>query len=154
MLRNKLIFMRKTLTLLALTAIVAIWTSGCAGPEAKLGRGMRNSYSIVRMGELRTSMEQTAVWNSPSEAATTGVIKGVDRTLARTGLGVYEVVTFPIPPYHPIWTKYLSPLPPQPDNGFVRLPDGPMYHTDRYIGFSGGTVFGFIPGSQFDVFGD
>lgn len=146
--------MQKIFPFLALAVIAATFTSGCAGPEEKLGRGIRNTCEIVRLGGLRTSMEQTAVWNTPAEACTTGVIKGVDLSLARTGLGVYEVITFPIPPYHPIWTKYVTPLPTYPDNYTHHLPAGPLYETDQYIGFNGGTSFGFVPGCQFDVLGD
>lgn len=135
-------------------AIAVLLTSGCAGPEAKLGRGIRNTCEIVRLGGLRTSMEQTAVWNSPVEGCTTGVVKGLDLSLARTGIGIYEVVTFPIPPYHPVCTKYLSPLPTYPDNCQPALADDPLYHTDQHIGFSTGRAFGFFPGSQFDVLGD
>jgi putative exosortase-associated protein (TIGR04073 family) len=151
---KKLNFMRNILTLLALLATSAIVTSGCAGPEAKLGRGIRNTCEIVRLGGMRSSMEQTTVWNSPAEGCTTGVIKGVDLSLARTGVGLYEIVTFPIPPYHPVCTKYLTPLPTYPDNDRPNLPDDPMYQTDHYLGFSGGNAFSWVPGSQFDVFGD
>ena len=146
--------MLNILRFLSLFLIAAIVATGCAGPEEKLGRGVRNTCEIVRLGGLRTSMEQTAVWNSPSEAVTTGVVKGLDLSLARTGLGVYEVVTFPIPPYHPVCTKYITALPTYPDNYRPSLPDDPLYRTDQYIGFSGGNVFGFIPGSQFNVFGN
>lgn len=143
--------MRSALSLLALSALVVTLTAGCAGPEEKLGRGVRNTTEIVRLGELRTTMEQTAVWDSPSQAATTGVVKGVDLTLARTGVGLYEIVTFPFPPYHPVLTKYLSPNPPYPDNYRPDLPNDPLYQTDQYIGYSGGTWASFIPGSQFEV---
>jgi putative exosortase-associated protein (TIGR04073 family) len=146
--------MRNALSLFGLLAIIAVVTPGCSGPEEKLGRGVRNTADIVRMGELRTSVEQTGVWDGPADACTTGVVKGVDKTLARTGLGIYEVITFPIPPYHPIWTKYLSPEPSQPDNYVSSLPSGPLYATDHYTGFSGGSAFGWVPGSQFNVFGD
>jgi putative exosortase-associated protein (TIGR04073 family) len=154
MLQIKLNFMRNVLPLLALLASAALLTSGCAGPEAKLGRGIRNTCEIVRFGGLRTSVEQTTVWNSPTEGCTTGVIKGVDLSLARTGVGLFEVITFPFPPYHPICTKYISPLPAYPDNYRPSLPNDPIYHNDQYIGFSGGNVLGWVPGSQFDVFGD
>jgi putative exosortase-associated protein (TIGR04073 family) len=146
--------MRNILPLLALLGTAALFTAGCAGPEAKLGRGIRNTCEIVRLGGVRTSMEQTTVWNSPAEGATTGVIKGVDLSVARTGVGLFEIVTFPFPPYHPICTKYLTPLPTYPDNTVHTLPDDPLYQNDHYIGFSGGPAFGFIPGSQFDVYGD
>ena len=146
--------MRNVLSLVALLAVVATITSGCKGPEEKLGRGIRNGTDIVRLGGLRESMEQTAVWDSPSDAATTGVVKGVDLTLARTGVGIYEIVTFPFPPYRPVCTKYLSPEPNYPANYTPDLSDDPLYHSDSEIGFSGGTIAGFIPGSQFDVLGN
>ena len=145
--------MRNVLPLLALLAIAAVFSSGCAGPEEKLGRGVRNTCDIVRVGELRNSMEQSAVWGSPSDACTTGVVKGVDRTIARTGIGLYEIITFPFPPYHPVCTKYLSPEPGYPDNYQPGLADDPMYHSDSYIGFSGGDEAGWVPGSTFNVEG-
>lgn len=146
--------MRNFLPLLALLAVVALLTSGCIGAQEKLGRGVRNTCDIVRLGGLRTSMEQTTVWNSPTEGATTGVVKGICLTAARTGVGIYEVVTFPIPPYHPIARPYLTPLPTYPDNYRNWIPNDPLYHTDHYVGFSGGTAFGWVPGSQFTPLGD
>ena len=85
-------------------------TSGCAGPEAKLGRGMSNFAEIARMGELRQSVEQTAVFESPDAGHTVGFVRGFDRSLERTGVGIFEIITFPFPPYHPIF-RYLSPDP-------------------------------------------
>ena len=145
--------MRNVLPLLALVLIAATFTSGCAGPEEKLGRGIRNTCEVVRLSGLRTSMEQTAVWDSPADACTTGVVKGVDLSVARTGLGLYEILTFPFPPYHPVCTKYISPQPTYPDNYMPNLPAGSIYATDQYIGYSGGVFFGFVPGNQFNVFG-
>jgi hypothetical protein len=43
-----------------------LFTAGCAGPEQKFGRGMSNTFEIVRMGELRRSVEQTAIFDSPT----------------------------------------------------------------------------------------
>ena len=48
---------------LALAALAAVFTSGCAGPEQKLGRGLSNTFEIARMGEMRRSVEQTAILN-------------------------------------------------------------------------------------------
>ena len=31
----------------------ALFAVGCAGPEAKLGRGISNTYECVRLGEMR-----------------------------------------------------------------------------------------------------
>jgi len=145
--------MRNVFSVLALFAILAITASGCAGPEEKLGRGIRNTCEIVRLSGLRTSMEQTTVWDSPAEGATTGVVKGIDLSLARTGVGIYEVITFPFPPYHPVATKYLSPLPTYPDNCKPGIPNDPLYDANHYIGYQTGVTFGFVPGNQFDPLG-
>ena len=145
--------MRNILPLLALIATAAVFTSGCAGPEEKLGRGIRNTCEIGRVGELRYSMEQTAVWDSPQEACTTGVVKGINLSLARTGIGLYEIITFPFPPYHPVCTGTIPAQPVYPDNYRPSLPDNPLYQTTQHIGFDNGNVLSFVPGSQFDVMG-
>jgi putative exosortase-associated protein (TIGR04073 family) len=150
---QQLNFMRNVFPLLALFALVAAFTSGCAGPEEKLGRGIRNTCEVGRMGELRNSMEQTAVWDSPQEACTTGVIQGVDHSIARTGIGLYEIITFPFPPYHPVCTGYVAANPVYPDNYRPNLPSDPLFQTDQHIGVTEGNSFSFVPGSQFDVFG-
>jgi putative exosortase-associated protein (TIGR04073 family) len=144
--------MRNVMPFLAVAVLAAWFTSGCAGPEQKLGRGMSNFYEGVRLGEMRRSVEQTAVFDSTDAAFTTGFVHGFDRSMARTGIGFYEVLTFPFPPYHPIATKYLSPEPAYPDSYKPGLPDDPLFNTDTYIGFSGGDVAPFIPGSRFNVF--
>lgn len=145
--------MRNVFTFLALISLAAAFTSGCSGPEAKLGRGIRNTCEVGRLGELRYSVEQTAVWDSPQDACTTGVIDGVCHSVARTGVGLYEVVTFPFPPYHPVCTKYIPAQPVYPDNYQVSLPDDPLFAADQHIGYSGGNPFGFVPGSQFNPLG-
>ena len=147
-------FMRNALSFLGVVSLVALFTAGCAGPEQKLGRGMGNTFEIVRMGELRRSVEQTAVLDSPSAGYTVGVIRGIDRSLVRTGLGLYEIVTFPLPPYRPVLTKYFAPEPVFPDNYKSGLIADPMFDTDTYVGFSGGDVAPFVPNSRFSVFGD
>lgn len=141
--------MRNVISLLALAAL---FTSGCAGPEQKFGRGMSNTFEIVRAGEMRRSIEQTAVFESPSAGYTVGAVRGLNRTLARTGLGIYEIVTAPFPPYHPIWTSYLSPGPVYPESYKPGLISDSMFDTDTYTGFSGGEVAPFVPGSRFRVF--
>jgi putative exosortase-associated protein (TIGR04073 family) len=137
---------------LAAVTLAALLTSGCAGPEQKLGRGMSNFYEIVRMGEMRHSIEQTAVLDSPGAGYTVGAVRGLDRSLARTGVGVLEVVTFPFPPYDPMFTRYLTPQPAFPESYKPRLLSDSLFDTDTYTGFTGGDVAPFIPGSRFKVF--
>mgnify|MGYP003330001925 CR=1 FL=1 len=145
-----------TLTLAASFALT-LFVVGCAGPEQKLGRGLNNTFEIVRGGEMRRTIEQTALWDSPDEAYTTGLVRGVNRSLARTGMGLYEVITFPIPnhknnSYDPICTSYLKPQPVYPDSYTPRLIDDTTFATDTSIGMNGGDVAPIIPGSRFRVF--
>jgi putative exosortase-associated protein (TIGR04073 family) len=148
--------MRNAISILALTALAALFTSGCAGPEQKLGRGVSNTLEITRMGEMRRSVEQTAVLDSPSAGYTTGAIHGFDRTMARTGVGLFEVVTFPFPMpasgYGPLFPNYFPPGPIYPDSYKPGLISGTTFDTDTYIGFCGGDVVPFVPGSRFKVF--
>src|SRR5262249_35277739 len=108
--------MRNTLSLLAATLGLSVLVTGCANTEQKFGRGMMNTMEIVRFGEFRRTMEQTALFDSPDTAYGVGFIRGINRTLARTGIGIYEMVTAPFPPYGPVATDYLSPSPVYPDN--------------------------------------
>jgi len=144
--------MRNPASLLGAVLLVGVLASGCAGPEKKFGRGVSNLFEIVRMGEMRRSVEQTALFESPDIAYTTGFFRGLNRSLARTGVGVFQVVTFPIPPYDPIWTSYLTPNPVYPDSYKPRLMEDSTFSTDTSIGFSGGDIAPFVPGSRFTIF--
>lgn len=138
------------LSLLSLSFIIA----GCAGPEQKFGRGINNMAEFARLGEIRRSIEQTAVFGSPDQEYTTGFIHGFNRSLERTGVGVYEVLTFPIPNH------------PSGDYGPIMHPADPVYpasykpnwmedniiSADTSLGFSGGDVAPFMPGSRFRIF--
>ena len=151
--------------------IVSLAVSGCMGPERKLGRGIANVTEIVRMGEMRRSMEQSALWYGPDTAYTYGFIHGLDRSLARVGVGLVETVTFPIPPYDPLFTPkgnmypdysvknskdwggmFLPAGPSYPENGEPGLLEDTLFSTDRALGFSGGDVAPFVPGSRFRIF--
>jgi putative exosortase-associated protein (TIGR04073 family) len=137
---------------LAFAALAAVFTSGCAGPEAKLGRGMSNVFEPVRMGEMRRTIEQTAIFESPSAGYTVGAIRGFDRSVARTAMGAFEMATFPLPPYQPLFTSYIKPGPVFPESYKPGLISEGLFDTDTYTGFSGGDVAPFIPGSRFKIF--
>jgi putative exosortase-associated protein (TIGR04073 family) len=143
--------MRKLIFPIA-AALAAMFVAGCTGPEQKLGRGISNSWDIVRLGEMRRTVEQVSLLNSPDEGYTTGVIRGADRSVQRSLFGVYEIVTFPFPPYHPVLTKYFCPHPAYPESYKPGLISDPLFDTDTYTGFSGGDIAPFIPGSRFAVF--
>ena len=144
--------MRISFSLLAAAATVALFSVGCAGPEQKMGRGVSNTLNVVNMGELNRGVEQSALLGTPGPGYAPGFFHGLNQTLARTGMGIYEIVTFPFPPYHPVMTKYVSPTQGYPDSYKPGIIDGPVFQTDTYFGFSGGDEFPFIPGSRFAVF--
>lgn len=161
----------RTLTF-SLAASLALLLVACAGPEQKLGRGMRNSTELLRMGEIQRSMEQTYLWDGAARASTTGFLRGFNRTMVRTGLGLYEIVTFPLPPYGPLLTstnlvfpdpsvatrKYpwgglvLTEDPTYPASHAPGIRADQIYATDEYLGFSGGDIAPMFPGSRFSIF--
>jgi putative exosortase-associated protein (TIGR04073 family) len=146
--RNKVVYFLSLLTVSTLLA-------GCAGPEQKFSRGLNNMVEFARMGELRRSMEQAAIFDAPGHGGITdGFFHGVNRSLERTGAGIYEVVTFPIPngaygDYRPIFHPG-DPVYPdsyKPD----WIADG-MLSPDTSLGFAGGDVAPYLPGSRFRIF--
>jgi len=144
--------MRATFPFLAAVVIAGALASGCANVEQKFSRGMNNMFEPVRLGEIRRSVEQSALFGQPGTYYTAGFVQGLNRTLARTGLGVYEVVTAPVPPYNPLLTDYLTVNPVYPANYAPGVLADAMFATDTDLGFSGGDVAPFIPGSRFRVF--
>jgi putative exosortase-associated protein (TIGR04073 family) len=144
--------MRNKFPFLAAVLITSALAPGCTNVEKKFGRGMSNMFEIVRGGEFRRTMEKTALYDGPDVAYTTGFVQGVNRTLARTGIGVYEIVTAPFPPYDPVFTDHFSPGPVYPDNCTPNILADSTFATDTYIGFSGGDVAPMIPGSRFKIF--
>ena len=136
----------KSILLAGVTAMVLV--SGCAGPEQKLGRGVRNMTEFSRLGEIRNSMEQTALWESPERSYTTGFIKGFNQSVKRTAIGVYEVVTFPFPNYEPVGVNDEVIY---PENYRPNLLSDSTYAADSDVGFSGGDMLPIL-GSRFRVF--
>jgi len=148
--------MRCLSSLLSLSAVaaLAVISTGCAGPEKKFGRGLANISEPIRLGELRRTMEQTAISEGPDVSYTKGFIKGLNRTIARTAVGAYEVITFPIPDhsfsdYEPIY-KPTNPV--HPDSYTPRILADPMYQPDSSLGFGAGDVAPWIAGSRFRIF--
>src|SRR5215471_17330379 len=151
--------MKNAYPFLASLSLAAALFSGCsstepflANPEPKFGRGLANVFEPIRGGEFRRTMEQTALFDSPDASYSTGFIKGINRTIVRTGVGIFEIATAPFPPHHPVLTNYLAVGPVYPDNYKPGLLQDSMFATDTAIGFSGGDVAPMIPGSRFRVF--
>jgi putative exosortase-associated protein (TIGR04073 family) len=144
--------MRNILPFLATLAVAGALSSGCSSAEKKFGRGVSNMTEFARLGEMRRSIEQTALFEQPGGHYTAGFIHGLNKTFARTGIGIYEVVTAPIPPYDPVFTDYLSPNPVYPDNYAPDILDDSLFATDTNMGFSGGDIAPWFPGSRFKIF--
>ena len=85
--------MRNILPFLATLVIAGALCSGCANTEKKLGRGMSNMTEFARLGEMRREIEQTGLFEQPGGHYATGFIRGLSKSFARTGVGIYEVVT-------------------------------------------------------------
>jgi putative exosortase-associated protein (TIGR04073 family) len=148
--------MRNTFPLLAMIMVAGALASGCAGPEKKLARGFSNLGEPIRLGEVRRSVEQDALFDNHAPSYSRGIIDGINRTFARTGIGIYEIVTAPFPTpghgYDPICTSYLTPRPVYPDSYRPTMIEDAMFATDTNVGFSGGDIAPFFPGSRFRIF--
>ena len=146
--------------------VAATLLTGCGAVERKLGRGINNATELFRGGEMRRSIEQAGLFEGPEQAFSTGLVRGMGRTMARTAIGFSEVFTAPFPPYDPYFfpekwfrdptTKLraepFSLNPPYPDAYQPRLFSDTIFHTDSRIGFSGGEIIPIVPGSRFRVF--
>jgi putative exosortase-associated protein (TIGR04073 family) len=150
--------MRKSFALLASFSLLSLFFAGCAssdlaGPERKFGRGLNNLTEFARGGEMRRSLEQSGVFHG-SASTTTGFFHGFNRSVARTFVGAWEVVTFPIPngPGKSFDPLYMPENPVYPASYKPGLMADQTVATDVNLGFSGGDVFPMIPGSRFKVF--
>ena len=136
---------------------IAFLAVGCSvpGTERKFGRGVANATEFTRLGEIQRSIEQTVVLKNPEAGYTAGFFHGFNRSVARTGVGIYEMATAPFPNdwctkdygpiYRPEWPVYPDSYRPQPWAVNFLQPDA-------NLGFSGGDIMPFIPGSRFHIF--
>ena len=144
--------MQNRLTFLAALAVGGALLAGCESTERKLGRGMTNTMELIRMGEARRTVEQTALFEGPSVGYSYGLIHGLNRSLCRTGIGLYEVVTCPLPPYDQPFSDRFPVGVVSPDSYQATLVEDANFATDTNLGFSGGDLTPFVPGSRFRVF--
>ena len=144
--------MRTTFPFLAVVVIAGVLAGGCTVVEKKAARGMSNMLEFTRLGEVRRSVEQTTLFDQPGGHYYAGYAKGMQRSFVRTILGVYETAFPFLPPYDPLLTDYLSVNPVYPDNYAPGILADSLFATDTNLGFSGGDVAPFIPGSRFRIF--
>jgi len=68
------------------------------GPTRKLGRGLGNM--LYGSTEIIESMSAVNYSEGNSAAFSYGLVRGLGRTLARFGYGLFETLTFPFPTQH------------------------------------------------------
>lgn len=146
--------MLKNFTILTSVVLGGALFTGCAGPEQKLGRGIRNTSEIVRWSSMQRSVEQASLFDSAEQGQTDGVVKGFSQTIARTGMGLIDIITFPIPlPSYSAWGTNAVPAAVQwPDSYKPGLRAAQALQTDDRLGFAGGTILPWVPGNRFRIF--
>ena len=88
-----------TLTLGASVAFADIQAPPASdyGPTRKLGRGIANI--AFGSSELLVAMTEVNYQDGNAAMFSYGIVRGVGRTFARLGYGVYETALFPFPTY-------------------------------------------------------
>ena len=88
---------RAILTALIVFLIVASFAAPgyCDDAFKKLGRGLCNIGTFPFEVLLQSSRVNNS--DGPMAALTWGVLKGLGMSVVRLGVGVYEIITFPIP---------------------------------------------------------
>jgi len=87
---------RLTSVLLAIALITSFASAGYAqNPPAKLTRGLVNTFTGI--WELPINVLKMCKSEGAPKGLTIGVVQGVAWGVYRTLVGLYEVVTFPIP---------------------------------------------------------
>src|SRR5262245_13007904 len=90
------------------------------GPSRKLGRGISNiAFGVT---ELPMCIFQINDREGNAAAWSYGVVRGVGRTFARIGAGVYEFVTFPIPSVKGSYRPVLKSNIPWINGGYEEFP--------------------------------
>ena len=91
----------------AIAAVAGLWGASSAmaangaammsqgTPIRKLGRGLANAAAGVL--EIPVSISNVGNEEGPVAALSLGLLTGIGRTIARTLIGVVEIVTFPVP---------------------------------------------------------
>jgi putative exosortase-associated protein (TIGR04073 family) len=92
-----------SLTLGALALAFSASSAVAHDPPRKLGRGLANT--LFGVAEIPIQVQYTLETQGSGAAATYGVVKGLGRFFMREGVGIYEILTFPIP-----YPKYYEPI--------------------------------------------
>ena len=89
-------------------------------PVRKLGRGLSNvAFGLT---EVFSSIEQVNADDGNAASRSYGVVRGIQRTLVRLGVGVYEVITFPFPTMKGSYEPVLKRPIPWVQGGYEEFP--------------------------------
>jgi len=91
------------LSIISLFIIMLATPAFCDGPLTKLGRGISNVLTCPL--EVPEQTSRVGDSDGPVAGWTVGILKGVQMTIERAAVGVYEVATFMLPypkDYQPI----------------------------------------------------
>jgi putative exosortase-associated protein (TIGR04073 family) len=91
--------------LLVAAVVFGCSAMSCSADDAarKLGRGLANT--LFGIAEIPIQIQATMEKEGSGAGATVGVLRGFGRFFMREGVGIYEVLTFPIP-----FPKYYEPI--------------------------------------------
>jgi len=113
-----------------LLAVLAIGTTAFAdiqqppasdqGPTRKLGRGLSNI--LYGISEIPDSIFAVNYDEGNAAAWSYGVVRGVGRSFARLGYGVYEVATFPAPTVRGSYRPPYRSIVPWINSGYEEFP--------------------------------
>ena len=90
------------------------------GPTRKLGRAISNLF--LGFTEVPVTVAQVNDDEGNAAAAAYGVIRGVGRGFARTGVGFYELLFFPFPLTKSTYRPVLRPEVPWIHSGYQEFP--------------------------------
>jgi putative exosortase-associated protein (TIGR04073 family) len=117
-------------TLLTATVVLGFATSCLAdiqdppsndyGPTRKLGRGLSNL--VFGIAELPVTIAKINEREGNSAAAGYGVVRGLGRSGARMGSGLFEFLTFPFPTKRRTYYPLLLPDVPYIHAGYQEFP--------------------------------
>jgi putative exosortase-associated protein (TIGR04073 family) len=117
-------------TLLTATLVLGFATSCLAdiqdppsndyGPTRKLGRGLSNL--VFGIAELPVTIAKINEREGNSAAAGYGVVRGLGRSSARIGSGLFEFLTFPFPTTRRTYYPLLRPDVPYIHAGYQEFP--------------------------------
>ena len=90
------------------------------GPTRKLSRGLANVFNLGV--EIPHNIAQVNEREGNAAALSYGVVRGIGRSAVRFGVGIYEVLFWPIPMYRDNYMPVLQSDTHWPNGGYSEFP--------------------------------